>query len=155
MKGPWRALLGALPGAALNLLCRERAERPKPALGEVVRQLTALVNGNTWIGFESFSLCAPAPAAWRCSLRSAALHRVGCFVREQFRVGGAGCTWGRTASEPGKSFAPFPRVCGSSFLLYEAQIADDGEQPLSGGRFGGARKIKKRIKFILVPIHLR
>jgi hypothetical protein len=70
-------------------------------------------------------------------------------------VGGAGCTWGRTASEPGKSFAPFPRVCGSSFLLYEAQIADDGKQPLSGRRFGGAGKIKKRIEFILVPIHLR
>jgi hypothetical protein len=49
----------------------------------------------------------------------------------------------------------FPRMCGSLFLLYEAQIADDGEQPLSGGRFGGAGKIKKRIKFILVPIHLR
>jgi hypothetical protein len=48
-----------------------------------------------------------------------------------------------------------PRMCGSLFLLYEAQIADDGEQPLSVGRFGSAGKIEKRIKFILVPVHLR
>jgi hypothetical protein len=46
-------------------------------------------------------------------------------------------------------------VCESLFLLHEAQIAHDGEQPFSDRRFGVAGKIKKRIKFILVPPHLR
>jgi len=49
-------------------------------------------------------------------------------------------------------FAP---VCGSLFLLYQAQIADDGEQPLSDGGFGVAGEIEKRIEFILVWLHLR
>src|SRR5215469_8353421 len=46
-------------------------------------------------------------------------------------------------------------MCGSLFLLYEAQIADDGEQSLSDGRFGIAGKIEKGIKFSLVRFHLR
>ena len=48
----------------------------------------------------------------------------------------------------------FPRMCGSLFFLH-AQIADNGEQPLSDGRFGVAGKIEKRIQFILVRLHLR
>ena len=48
-----------------------------------------------------------------------------------------------------------PRTCRSLFLLHEAQIADNGEQLLSDGCFGAARKIEKGIKFILVRLHLR
>ncbi len=48
-----------------------------------------------------------------------------------------------------------PAMCGSLFLLHEAQIADNGEQPLSDGGFGVAGKIEKSIKFILVRLHLR
>ena len=73
--------------------------------------------------------------------------------RAQFPVG-AGCTSGRTASEPGGPLR-YPHKSADLFLLYEAQIADNGEQPLSNGRFGIAGKIKKRIKFILVRFHLR
>ena len=47
------------------------------------------------------------------------------------------------------------RMCGSLFLLHEAQIADNGEQPLSDGRFGVAGKVEKSIEFILVRLHLR
>ena len=67
---------------------------------------------------------------------------------------GAGCTFGRTASEPAGPLR-YPHKSADLFLLYEAQIADNGEQPLSDGRFGIAGKIEKRIKFILVPLHLR
>ncbi len=47
-----------------------------------------------------------------------------------------------------------PRLCRSLFLLQEAQIADNGEQPLSDGRFGVAGKIEESIKFILVRLQL-
>jgi hypothetical protein len=53
------------------------------------------------------------------------------------------CTFGRTASEQAGSLRP---RADRLFLLHEAQIADDGEQPLSDGCFGSARQIEQRIK---------
>jgi hypothetical protein len=61
----------------------------------------------------------------------------------------------RRASLPARSLRYSHRLCGSLFFLHQAQIADDGEQPLSDGRFGIAGKIEKRIKFVLVALHLR
>src|SRR6516164_7335937 len=72
---------------------------------------------------------ATVPSAWRYSPQSAALRP--CLA------------------------ISFPRMCGSSFLLHEAQIADNGKQPLSDRRFGVAGKIEKSIKFIPVGLHLR
>jgi len=59
--------------------------------------------------------------------------------------------WPASTQKPERAI----RRLADLFLLHEAQIADNGEQPLSDGRFGVAGKIEKRIKFILVRLHLR
>lgn len=46
-------------------------------------------------------------------------------------------------------------VANELFFLDEAQIADDCQQALSDDRFRIAGKIKKRIKFVILPFQLR
>ncbi len=62
--------------------------------------------------------------------------------------------WSTLAEDAEKNHRD-PRMRGSSFLLHEAQIADNGEQPLSDSCFGVAGEIEKSIKFVLVRLHLR